>query len=574
MVMNRWIGRVAIALVLFVAFVPRGTAMAWHEPTLLHATNGPPAFDRAPATDGTFVVWLVDYLRSSPHAPEPCDQLMAARLADRQPLQIADCVASFALDAGIVVWSSAPGDHNGDGVSDTDPAIVLRDLATGEQRTLLDQSGSRLTLSAGLLAWTSGEWGDEGWVTSIYTLNLAAPGIPQTIATLPPEAQLSFLQIDSGRLFWLEQTTGEDGHIAIMVARPGEQPTQLYGVTAALQWFKVVGDLVFTVEYHDAAWGPNARMNLLNVYDMAVGESHQIAGEVSTVITTDGRFIVWVDYTFPDRMMLRGYDLATVSTFPIWETVEYGATSLFPVGWTNNVAVAEGVVAWDFEQPSSPAHPYRSEIHAAALADRLPTAPRPDPGYTSNNWTYYPETSHFLSGPLRSYWERNGGLPVFGYPLTEEFQQDWRPVQSFERQRFEWHGENEGTPYEVLLGLLGTEDAQERALLDDSAFQPVSEGTRSGETCQYFSDTSHHVCDDFLRYWSSHGLEFGDSGVSYRESLALFGYPLSEPYVDVESGLTVQYFERAIFEYHPDNPEPYRVLLRRLGAEALAARGW
>jgi hypothetical protein len=34
----------------------------------------------------------------------------------------------------------------------------------------------------------------------------------------------------------------------------------------------------------------------------------------------------------------------------------------------------------------------------------------------------------------------------------------------------------------------------------------------------------------------------------------------------------VQYFERAVFEYHPENDEPYRVLLRRLGAEALARK--
>ena len=29
---------------------------------------------------------------------------------------------------------------------------------------------------------------------------------------------------------------------------------------------------------------------------------------------------------------------------------------------------------------------------------------------------------------------------------------------------------------------------------------------------------------------------------------------------------TMQSFERAVFEWHPDNPEPYKILLRRLGA--------
>jgi hypothetical protein len=35
-----------------------------------------------------------------------------------------------------------------------------------------------------------------------------------------------------------------------------------------------------------------------------------------------------------------------------------------------------------------------------------------------------------------------------------------------------------------------------------------------------------------------------------------------------------QYFERAVFEHHPDNQAPYQVLLRRLGVEELQARGW
>ncbi len=33
----------------------------------------------------------------------------------------------------------------------------------------------------------------------------------------------------------------------------------------------------------------------------------------------------------------------------------------------------------------------------------------------------------------------------------------WDLVHYFERARFEWHPENAGTPYEILLGHLGTE---------------------------------------------------------------------------------------------------------------------
>src|SRR5690606_16031850 len=75
---------------------------------------------------------------------------------------------------------------------------------------------------------------------------------------------------------------------------------------------------------------------------------------------------------------------------------------------------------------------------------------------------------------------------------------------------------------------------------------------------------------EFWDYWSSHGLEYGDPGVSFRESLLLFGYPISAPQTETNpDGDTVmtQWFERARLEYHPDNEPPFDVLLGRLGAE-------
>ena len=73
----------------------------------------------------------------------------------------------------------------------------------------------------------------------------------------------------------------------------------------------------------------------------------------------------------------------------------------------------------------------------------------------------FAETGHTLCGGFRGYWEANGGLWMFGYPSSEEFQERNEDtgvvytVQHFERARFEWHPENAGTAYEVLLGRLG-----------------------------------------------------------------------------------------------------------------------
>src|SRR6266852_5640991 len=89
----------------------------------------------------------------------------------------------------------------------------------------------------------------------------------------------------------------------------------------------------------------------------------------------------------------------------------------------------------------------------------LLTDPVPDPHQPGVQW--FAPTGHTLQGAFLTYWNRYGGLAQFGYPLTEEFVEpvgsDNKPytVQYFERNRFEHHPENAGTPYEVQLGALG-----------------------------------------------------------------------------------------------------------------------
>lgn len=182
---------------------------------------------------------------------------------------------------------------------------------------------------------------------------------------------------------------------------------------------------------------------------------------------------------------------------------------------------------------------------------------------------YFPETGHMMPGEFHDYWQQHGGLPVFGYPMTEQHSEHGMLVQYLERQRFEYHPEYAGTTYEVLLGRLGHEDAQRRGLMGTRSFQPLPGGPHGSES-MFFGETGHNLGLGFRAYWETHGLDLGDPGVSYRESLALFGYPISEEFTDPSTGLTVQYFERARFEYHSANPAPYQVLLGRLGADAAA----
>ena len=73
--------------------------------------------------------------------------------------------------------------------------------------------------------------------------------------------------------------------------------------------------------------------------------------------------------------------------------------------------------------------------------------------------TFFSETGHNVSGDFLAYWQGNGGLPQFGYPISEVISEKLEDgntyqVQYFERARFELHPENVA-PYNVLLGQFG-----------------------------------------------------------------------------------------------------------------------
>ena len=183
----------------------------------------------------------------------------------------------------------------------------------------------------------------------------------------------------------------------------------------------------------------------------------------------------------------------------------------------------------------------------------------------------FPQVPYTIAPPFYPYWEGQGGLPIFGLPLSKQIVEGGYRAQYFERQRLEAHPEN-AAPYSVLLGLVGNETAARRGLVGTAPFAPRADNAAAG--CEYFATTRHSVCGDFRAYWHRYGLDFGEPGTTARESLALFGLPISEPFQEkLENGqtYTVQYFERARFELHPENPAPYTVLLGRLTADLVPA---
>ena len=188
----------------------------------------------------------------------------------------------------------------------------------------------------------------------------------------------------------------------------------------------------------------------------------------------------------------------------------------------------------------------------------------------------FPETGQCLDGPFRAYWERNGGLAVFGYPITPvraEVNRDTGqryPTQWFERNRFELHLE-QPDPFTILLGRLGDDLLRQRGVAWET--RPRESGPQPG--CRWFEQTGHNVCDQteglgFRTYWTAHGVESVPYLTAEAGSLLLFGYPLTEARLETNSSgerVLTQWFERARFEWHPDKPDRYKVLLGLLGNE-------
>jgi LPXTG-site transpeptidase (sortase) family protein len=169
---------------------------------------------------------------------------------------------------------------------------------------------------------------------------------------------------------------------------------------------------------------------------------------------------------------------------------------------------------------------------------------------------FFSETGHTLAYSFRQFYEGHGGAVVFGFPLTEVYLEESRPVQYFERARLEWHAES----LTVQVGHLGRWAAQGREELP--AFQWTTQAYGSAGAL-YFPQSGHTLRAPFLPFWEQYG------------GVATFGYPISEPFDEQETSdaplRTVQYFERARLELPPQPAGDNQVQVSELGRRYLAA---
>lgn len=160
------------------------------------------------------------------------------------------------------------------------------------------------------------------------------------------------------------------------------------------------------------------------------------------------------------------------------------------------------------------------------------------------------------------------GLRITGYPLSEAYLDHGALVQIFEHLQLAARGTS------VTIGDLGRQVLRYHLAQHDPALQTYQPGgprmapIAATPTLRYFPQTHHTLRGDLLRFWQQHG------------GAAVFGSPLTEEVTEPNGdgsgrSYTMQYFERARLELHPENSDPhFRVELGLLGTEALLAHGW
>jgi hypothetical protein len=202
------------------------------------------------------------------------------------------------------------------------------------------------------------------------------------------------------------------------------------------------------------------------------------------------------------------------------------------------------------------AHPEPSETRRPE-GTRTPAAGSPRlPG--DDHGRDFAQTGQRVTGLFLNYWDQRGGLRQQGLPISPLMREvsplngKTYTVQYFERAVFEYHPENAGTPFEVLLSQLGT--LRYHQMYPSAA--PAQTVNRDNPLT--FRETSHQIGGRFRAYWESLG------------GLAQQGFPITDEFTEMSplngKSYTVQYFERAVFEYHPENAgTPFEVLLSQLG---------
>jgi beta propeller repeat protein len=465
--------------------------------------------EQQPDTDGTYVVWSDGATKKSTSLE---DRLNDYNIGGQHLFSKKDLAVTNAPNlqirpkvwGNVVVWSDYRDAKNKDDQEAGD--IYMYDLSTGKEALVSNAKSAqtRPATNGRFIVWVDyrNEPDPTGFNSDIYGYDIAAK--QEFVISNAPDTQTE-PAIYGNTVVWSDFRKG------------GEFDADLYG------------------------------------FDLTTRKEFLISGAAGTQGNPGvwGNIIVWEDYRNElDKAKginsdIYGYDLVAKKEFPIY--VGPGAQGA--------PRIAANTVAWE-DNTSGDLQNGDWNIKGATLTGiSLTPPPVTLPGTGS---VTFKETGKTVSGLFLDYWNKNGGLAQQGYPISEvmgeisDLDGKTYTVQYFERAVFEYHPEIADPKYKVLLSQLGT--FQYRKKYPSGAPDQKENGTAGS---LLFPATGKHVGGLFLKYWQEHG------------GLAQQGYPISEEFTEVSDlngkPYLVQYFERAVFEYHPEEKPEFQVLLSQLG---------
>ncbi len=496
-------------------------------------------------------------------------------------------VGSLTTDGRVVAFSRPAGEY---------AELVVRWLANGEELVLSTaRSIDAVTVAGGLVAWQERDCPDclgrvrvRGldrredlftattnderlprladhrfvWVSrsahdSIYLADLRQRPVPVTIEYVASDrGAIESLTLDGGYLAWIEVFPDGVWHLRRQALLAPDGVETLLAGRGVPPVFHLAEQVFVTARGRVVLHGFPGSATPVTLGTIA--DPHLFA--------SDGRYLFWLDPVAPGQPepAIVAFDLMSGSRFV---AVPHSAETVA-------LAAADGWLVWASRAGAETAV-WASPVHVL-----LPTAPRPAPADVPAGWRYFPQTQHYAANGFLAFWERYGGLEIFGYPLSEEFDEldlssgQFRTVQYFERARFAWLPATPDAHDGVVLDDLGAELAERLVLTETRAFRPKPPAVQQG-TCRWFPETQHAVCGGFRLAWLAIGETVRWASASSAEERAVFlnGHPISEP-LALPDGTIVQYFERARLEYRQASDGTTIVTRGRIGAELLEIRGW
>ncbi len=469
----------------------------------------------APRLSGQLLVW---------QAPEG---VFGVDLATRQALPIPAAGASEPDVAGsLVVWKQGTV-----GIAGLDTATGTRFVVpVGDARAVFAPSVS----AAGVVAWLAQDSG--GIVVKVW--DRASNAVAEA-GRIPPERLM-------GETLGVPRVSGRRVVFPQLVADPARlnrfilfnlDNGQRLAVNDAFG-----GAPIFAYAENRVAVVQNTRIAIYDFSTNAVeavpvggGQNQRVTG-----IGFDGTTAVWtLSADASGVTSVRGYDLARHTGFLV-ATSRDNAVS--PV-------VSGSTVVWS---------------QGGGLAAQVVAFPDPAPAVAVRaDYQYFPQTGYIVGYTFLSFWQTNGTSLIFGYPLTNDTIDPASKlvVQYFEKARFESHPEAANTAGVVQLTNVGRIVTAGRT---EPPFSPQPL-VPTGLDRAYFTQSQHALQGYFKTFWERNG------------GVAIFGYPISEEMVEPSPTdgqvYSVQYFERARFEFHPAfNDSPYAIELGQLGRQILAGQ--